>query len=204
MLKSLVSLALLASASGLTGASGAWAAASTTDFGIRIVGVRTSSGQATTVTTNSTSKALLVTTVQPSARSYNPLFTNPSLPIHSGVNLRAVAELGSQWGRVTSTIRSVEHNRAVGGVPNSWHLSGRAVDIVRRPGVTHGQIAAAFRNAGYNLIESLDEGDHSHFAFGGTGGGRYVAQASPVRQASAIPANATQWKVVTAANAAFR
>ena len=71
---------------------------------------------------------------------------------------------------MTSTIRSVAHNRAVGGVRNSWHLSGRAIDIARRPGVTHAQIAAAFRNAGYYLIESLDEGDHSHFAFGGSGG----------------------------------
>ena len=44
-------------------------------------------------------------------------------------------------------------------------MSGRAIDIARRPGVSHWQIAAAFRNAGYRLIESLDEGDHSHFAF---------------------------------------
>jgi hypothetical protein len=70
------------------------------------------------------------------------------------------------FGVVTSTWRSVEHNRAVGGVPNSYHLQGRAIDIARRPGVTHRQIEAAFRTAGYNLIESLDEGDHSHFAFG--------------------------------------
>jgi hypothetical protein len=27
------------------------------------------------------------------------------------------------------------------------------------------QIKAAYENAGYKLIESLDEGDHSHFAF---------------------------------------
>jgi hypothetical protein len=59
----------------------------------------------------------------------------------------------------------VERNRLVGGVPNSYHLSGRAIDVARRPGVTHNQIAAALRSAGYNLIESLDEGDHSHFAF---------------------------------------
>ena len=117
------------------------------------------------------------------------------------MNLRAVAGLGAQWGRVTSTIRSVAHNRSVGGVRNSWHLSGRAVDIARRPGVTHAQIAAAFRNAGYYLIESLDEGDHSHFAFGGSGM-RYASRAQPVR--SAVAAASTQWKIVTAADAAFR
>ena len=31
--------------------------------------------------------------------------------------------------------------------------------------MTHFQIAAALQRAGYRMIESLDEGDHSHFAF---------------------------------------
>src|SRR3954463_6215570 len=66
--------------------------------------------------------------------------------------------LAAAFGVITSTWRSREHNHAVGGVSNSWHLEGRAMDIARRPGVTHRQIDAAFRNAGYNLIESLDEG----------------------------------------------
>lgn len=79
--------------------------------------------------------------------------------------LSAVAKIGSRWGRVTSTYRSPRHNRAVGGVPNSFHLSGRAIDIARRAGVRHADIAAAYRAAGYRLVESLDEGDHSHFAF---------------------------------------
>jgi hypothetical protein len=195
MLKSLVSLALLVSA------TDAWAASNSTDFGIRTVGVRTISGRATTVVTNSTSKALLASSNLSPERSNNSLSTNLALPMRSGVDLRAVAGLGSQWGRVTSTIRSVAHNRAVGGVRNSWHLSGRAIDIARRPGVTHAQIAAAFRNAGYYLIESLDEGDHSHFAFGGSGV-RYASQPRTTQQASTSAS--TQWKIVTAANAAFR
>ncbi|CAA9515887.1 MAG: hypothetical protein AVDCRST_MAG91-1880, partial [uncultured Sphingomonadaceae bacterium] len=49
---------------------------------------------------------------------------------------------------------------------NSYHLRGRAIDIARRPGVRHADLEAAYRKAGYSLIESLDEGDHSHFAFG--------------------------------------
>jgi hypothetical protein len=82
------------------------------------------------------------------------------------VDIGNVKQIGANWGQVTSTYRSPAHNRRVGGVANSYHLSGRAIDIARRPGVSHSQIAAAYRNAGYSLAESLDEGDHSHFAFG--------------------------------------
>ncbi|HTG78370.1 MAG TPA: D-Ala-D-Ala carboxypeptidase family metallohydrolase, partial [Sphingomicrobium sp.] len=80
------------------------------------------------------------------------------------IDLSSVKQIGARWGQVTSTYRSPAHNRAVGGVPNSYHLRGRAIDIARRPGVSHYQIAAAYRAAGYSLAESLDEGDHSHFA----------------------------------------
>jgi peptidase M15-like protein len=198
MLKSLVSLALLVSAGGLVSPTGAWAASSSTDFGIRTVGVRTMSGQITSVVTNSTSKALLASSGLPSPlSSLAPLRSGVNL--RGGVNLRAAASLGAQWGRVTSTIRSVAHNREVGGVSNSWHLSGRAIDIARRPGVTHAMIAAAFRNAGYDLIESLDEGDHSHFAFGW---GAHREPGRPVQQAGTSAA--TQWRIVTVASAALR
>jgi hypothetical protein len=80
-----------------------------------------------------------------------------------------VVRISTAFGVITSAWRSPAHNRAVGGVPNSYHLQGRAIDIARKPGVTHRQIDAALRTAGYNLIESLDEGDHSHFAFGPPG-----------------------------------
>ena len=96
-----------------------------------------------------------------------PEYVDPSLqPVPAAFSLSGVAELGASYGRVTSLKRSPEHNRRVGGARNSYHLSGRAIDIARRPGVTHRQIDAAYRAAGYRLIESLDEGDHSHFAFG--------------------------------------
>jgi hypothetical protein len=88
--------------------------------------------------------------------------------------------LAAAYGAVTSTYRSVLHNRAVGGVPNSYHLQNRAIDIARRPGVTHHQIELALRTAGYRLIESLDEGDHSHFAFGPT---------TPVQVAASAPSS---------------
>ena len=93
----------------------------------------------------------------------------------------SAARLAAVFGTVTSIHRTPERNRLVGGVPNSYHLSGRAIDIARRPGITHAQIAATLRNAGYNLVESLDEGDHSHFAF---------ASANALPSAAPIPVTA--------------
>lgn len=118
----------------------------------------------------------------------------------AAVDMGAISRIGAKWGRVTSTLRSVAHNRAVGGVPNSLHLSGRAIDIARRAGVSHGQIAAALRAAGYSLIESLDEGDHSHFAFGGPGEVRRPPAplyAKPAFQMVTAD-SPSRWKAVTA------
>ena len=118
------------------------------------------------------------------------------------MDIGGAAGIGAQWGRVTSTYRTPAHNRRVGGVRNSYHLSGRAIDIARRPGVSHWQIAAAYRNAGYHLIESLDEGDHSHFAFG-SGGGYSPAPALAPLRATQVATKAerigeTQWRIVFA------
>ena len=111
----------------------------------------------------------------------------------------SAAAIGARWGRVTSTYRSPERNRRVGGVANSYHLSGRAIDIARRAGVRHAEIEAAYRSAGYQLVESLDEGDHSHFAFGGgsssssSSGGRAFATKVPLEQSGE-----TRWRMVYA------
>jgi hypothetical protein len=83
----------------------------------------------------------------------------------AAAEISAASRLLSGYGVVTSTFRSVAHNKAVGGVPNSYHLLDRAIDVARRAGVSHNQLEAALRRAGYQLIESLDEQDHSHFAF---------------------------------------
>jgi len=110
------------------------------------------------------------------------------------VDMGSVKQIGARWGQVTSTYRSPEHNRAVGGVANSYHLRGRAIDIARRPGVRHYQIAAAYRDAGYSLAESLDEGDHSHFAFGAPKR-RHAAQA---QMFSVKAGEKTEWRIVYA------
>lgn len=81
-------------------------------------------------------------------------------------DLHQAAVVVGRYGRVTSLRRSAERNRRVGGVSNSWHLHGRAIDVVRSPSVSHAALAGTLRSLGYHLIESLDEGDHSHFAFG--------------------------------------
>lgn len=109
-----------------------------------------------------------------------PVEASAAAPIGVTVlDMNAVASLGARWGVVTSTYRSPAHNRRVGGVPNSYHLRNRAIDIARRPGVTHRQIDAAYRAAGYRLIESLDEGDHSHFAFATSGEQQVVREVGP-------------------------
>lgn len=110
----------------------------------------------------------------------------------SRANVSGAAAIGTRWGRVTSTHRSPEHNRRVRGVPNSYHLSGRAIDIARRSGVRHAEIESAYRAAGYRLIESLDEGDHSHFAFGSAG------STAPAAMATTEQTGVTRWRMVYA------
>jgi hypothetical protein len=174
----------------LCGASAAHAQA--TDFGIRSV-----DGRRAVVTVGVAPKvqarqdgAILASVPQSPAATWTPIR-------NGSASLNSAARIGAQWGRVTSTLRSVAHNRAVGGVPNSFHLRGRAIDIARRPGVTHSMIAAAFRNAGYQLVESLDEGDHSHFAFS-FGGSPSYSPGKPVKD------QGTNWGVVTVAAAILR
>ena len=116
-------------------------------------------------------------------------------PSGRAVDMGDVRQIGARWGQVTSTYRSPAHNRRVGGVANSYHLSNRAIDIARRPGVSHWQIAAAYRNAGYSLAESLDEGDHSHFAFGTPKRRSFGAQPQMVAVKSG---EKTEWRIIYA------
>lgn len=119
---------------------------------------------------------------------------------HRFFSLASVTRTASRFGRITSTVRSREHNRRVGGAANSWHLHGRAIDIVRRPGVGHAQLAAELRRQGYTLIESLDEGDHSHFAFSNGLTSRGHSRA-PSEQLAEIRQEASYFRFVSAPSA---
>lgn len=110
-------------------------------------------------------------------------------------NLDAAASVARSYGRVTSTIRSPERNRRVGGVPNSFHLLGRAIDVARSPRVSHATLAAELRRRGYHLIESLDEGDHSHFAF--SDGAVAPRQRSRTDQLAEVSREADYFRFVT-------
>jgi hypothetical protein len=63
--------------------------------------------------------------------------------------------------RVTSTLRSPARNRAVGGVANSYHLTGRARDSVPPPGMSmteyHRRLSAMNPH-----LDVINEGDHIH------------------------------------------
>jgi hypothetical protein len=182
-----IGLALLSSAS---------AASTETNFGIRTV-----SGERDIVTVGTHPKVdqMSSSTVQARVAQEPTTSSGSWAPLKRGAgNLGAAANIGSRWGRVTSTYRTPQHNRRVGGVRNSYHIRGRAIDIARKPGITHAQIAAAFRNAGYRLIESLDEGDHSHFAFAfDRAGGTRIASMPDQREL-------TKWGVVTVSSALLR
>jgi len=73
----------------------------------------------------------------------------------------AFAPKGISGERVTSTLRSPAHNKAVGGVANSFHLSGMARDSVPPPGMNMTQYHAQLKRLNPGL-DVINEGDHIH------------------------------------------
>jgi len=90
----------------------------------------------------------------------------------STVQLEQIAR-GIPGATITSGERSPEHNRAVGGVPNSQHIAGTAMDFVA-PGLTLQQVQAFF--PGEQVIQH-DAGSGMHFHVQGAPG--TVAEAAP-------------------------
>lgn len=66
--------------------------------------------------------------------------------------------------KITSTKRTPEKNKAVGGTANSDHLTGEAADFVPGPGQTMSQLAAQLRSA--RIGQVIQEGDHVHVEWG--------------------------------------
>ena len=68
---------------------------------------------------------------------------------------------GINGEKVTSTFRTAAHNKRVGGVGNSFHLTGQARDSVPPPGMSMAAYAAELRRLNPHL-DVINEGDHVH------------------------------------------
>lgn len=103
----------------------------------------------------------------------------PSASPASGSFFDNVNSLASKYGaQITSGVRTPEHNAAVGGVPNSQHLTGTAADVVIPPD----QKQQFINDAKAQGLQPIDEGDHVHLQnpSGGAGvSGVHMAVGTP-------------------------
>jgi hypothetical protein len=84
----------------------------------------------------------------------------PSVPISGGLDFSGDLEQFAASGiPVSSTRRTPQRNQEVGGVANSYHLTGEAADITHRNPQEKQQATQYWRGKGYQVI---DEGDHLH------------------------------------------
>ncbi len=91
-----------------------------------------------------------------------------SLETHAQLHARRLLA-GHPDVRVTSARRTPERNRAVGGVPGSKHLTGRAIDVAG-PSRSLRHLAEQLRASRFTHLhgqptEVIDEGDHLHVAW---------------------------------------
>lgn len=69
----------------------------------------------------------------------------------------------------TGGTRTPQRNAQVGGVPDSMHLNGQALDF-KVPGVSSDRVFQSLSAAGLPMTEHLDEGNHLHVGWGPKGG----------------------------------
>ena len=93
---------------------------------------------------------------------------------------------------ITRALLSVSDKTGI--VDLATALAAKGVELVSTGGT-----ATALRAAGYHLIESLDEGDHSHFAFGAPGS-RAPSKPRP-QMVLAGEGGATQFRIIYAPTA---
>lgn len=90
------------------------------------------------------------------------------LTAHAALHLACLLVVHPEL-RVSSGRRSVERNRDVGGVPGSWHVSGRAVDLVGpRTALEHARRTADAQRVTEGCTgpeEAILEDDHLHIAW---------------------------------------
>lgn len=55
-------------------------------------------------------------------------------------------------GSITSSIRSMQHNRGVGGEDTSWHLDGLAIDVLIDSAAQGRLFQIALRKKGYRVL----------------------------------------------------
>lgn len=98
-----------------------------------------------------------------------PIYEMPGAPATSSVPSGRVAPVLSELERsgvgISSTTRTPERNAQVGGVGNSRHLTGEAVDLTPRQGQSSAQLAQEVRQRFPNA-RVINEGDHVHVQWG--------------------------------------
>jgi len=121
-------------------------------------------------------------------QQYNGHFSDTSSIVHQGPNEEDVQNTIKELVPgivITSGLRTPEHNQEVGGVPNSQHLSGKAVDIVLPKGTSFSEFKDQLLQSGVKPTELINEGDHIHVAWGPKGstgtGQNYLSQADYYR-----------------------
>src|SRR5690348_14893457 len=91
---------------------------------------------------------------------------------------KGALNLATSGATITSQQRSQADNARVGGVPNSMHLTGQAMDFVLPPGTDAAAVRAELERQGYPVTEWLAEhkgdphstGEHMHWGWGQKGG----------------------------------
>jgi hypothetical protein len=82
-------------------------------------------------------------------------------PSPTGQQIEQIVSQIAPGAQITSGVRTPEHNREVGGVPKSFHLTDQARDVVPPQGVSMEQFHAALK-ANMPGFDVINEGNHVH------------------------------------------